>query len=107
MDRWTSSCSVAICLELAGHKRKSLQRRMKQLFEVAQIATRVAGRKKQLVTTHSTRVGAVCYLLKAGLSEAVVSGLVQWSSQQVQRCGNRPIVDPGLVQAFAFLTQLA
>ena len=75
---------------------------MEQLFEVARIPTRVEARRRQLFTAHSVRVGAVCYLLKAGLSEPVVSELAHWSSQQVQRYGNRLILDPGLVQAFVF-----
>ena len=47
---------------LTGCKRKALQRRMEQLFQVAQVATLLEGRRRQLFTAHLTRVAAVCYL---------------------------------------------
>ena len=87
---------------LADCSDKSLHRGMEQLFEAAQIATRIEGRRRQFFIAHSTCVAAVWYLLNTGLSEPVVSVLAHWSSQQVRRYGNRLILDPGLVEAFAF-----
>ena len=75
---------------------------MDRLFEVIHICTREEGRKRQLRTAHSTRVTAVRYLLKAGLSETMVSVLAHWSSQQVQRDQKPLILNPGLVEAFVF-----
>ena len=39
----------------------------------------------------------MCYLLRAGVPEWVVSILVNWSSNQVQRYANRLALHPGLV----------
>ena len=51
---------------------------------------------------HSTRVAAVCYLLKAGLSETVISVLCNWSSDQVLSYGRRLALDPGSVGLWPF-----
>ena len=51
---------------------------------------------------HSTRVAAVCYLLQAGLTEAVVKALADWTSDQVRRYGRRLILDPELVEPWPF-----
>ena len=81
---------------------QTLIRHLSCLCRKAKIRQHDPGRNRQLFTAHSTRVAAVCHLLKAGLSETVVSVLAHWLSQQVRRYGNRLILDPGLVQAFAF-----
>ena len=60
---------------LAGCKRKALMRRMEHLLEASRVTIRLEGRRRQLSTAYSTCVAAVCYLLKAGLSETVVSVL--------------------------------
>ena len=81
---------------------KQLGRRFKHLFRRAQVNLRVPGRARSLYSMHSTRVAAVCYLLKAGLSETVISVLCNWSSDQVQRYGRRLALDPGCVGLWPF-----
>ena len=51
---------------------------------------------------HSTRIAAVCYLLRAGLTDTVVKALADWTSDQVRRYGHRLILDPELVEPWAF-----
>ena len=51
---------------------------------------------------HSTRIAAVCYLWRAGLTDTVVKALADWTSDQVRRYGHRLILDPELVEPWAF-----
>ena len=51
---------------------------------------------------HSTRVAAVCYLLRAGLTETVVKAWADWTSDQVRRYGRRLVLDPELVEPWPF-----
>ena len=65
------------------------------------------GRTRRLCTAHSTRVVGVCYVLRAGVPESVVSILANWSSNQVQRYADRLALDPGLVSPWAFFNPSA
>ena len=51
---------------------------------------------------HSTRVAAVCYHLRAGLTETVVKAFTDLTSDQVRRYGRRLILDPELVEPWPF-----
>ena len=51
---------------------------------------------------HSTRVGAVRYLVKSGLDPVIISRLANWSSDQIGRYGTRLALDPDVVVAWAF-----
>ena len=48
------------------------------------------------------RVAAVCYLLRAGLTETVVKALADWTSDQIARYGRCLILDPELVEPWPF-----
>ena len=91
-ERYVAQCKTA----------KKLSRRFKHLFGRAQIELAVPGRDRALYSMHSTRVAAVCYLLKAGLSETVVSVLCNWSSDQVRCYGRRLALDPSSVGLWPF-----
>ena len=80
----------------------SLLRRLNHLMTRAGVPTRLPDRRRNLYSMHSTRVAAVCYLLKAGLSPMVISVLCNWSSDQIRRYGARLALDPHLVEAWAF-----
>ena len=80
----------------------SLLRRLNHLMTRAGVPTRLPDRRRNLYSMHSTRVAAVCYLLKAGLSPTVISVLCNWSSDQIRRYGARLALDPHLVEAWAF-----
>ena len=62
----------------------------------ARIPQHDPGRDRALFTAHSTRVAGVCYLLRGGVPEWVVSILANWSSDQVKRYANRLALDPGI-----------
>ena len=80
----------------------TLLRRMTLLFERADVPMRQAGRARNLYSIHSTRVAAVCYLLRAGLSKQVIKTLADWSSDQIRRYARRVMFDPELVEPWAF-----
>ena len=62
---------------------------LSRLCDRARVPQRDPGRNRRLFTVHSTRVAAVCYLLKAGLLETVTSVLANWTSNQMKRYANR------------------
>ena len=68
------------------------------LFTKAGIAQHEPGRDRKLFSMHSTRVAAVCYLLRAALTETVFKALADWTSDQVRRYRRRLILDPALVE---------
>ena len=72
------------------------------LLEKAGITNKVPDRRRVLYSAHSTRVGAVCYLLKAGLSESVIAILANWISDQIKRYSRRVALDPEIVEFFPF-----
>ena len=80
----------------------SLLRRLNHLMTRAGVPTRVPDRRRNLYSMHSTRVAAVCYLLKAGLNPTIFSVLCNWSSDQIRRYGARLVLDLHLVEAWAF-----
>ena len=80
----------------------TLLRRMALLFGRADVPMRQAGRSRNLYSIHSTRVGSVCYLLRAGLSEQVIKALADWSSDQIRRYARKVMFDPELVEPWAF-----
>ena len=80
----------------------TLLRRMALLFERADVPMRQTGRARNLYSIHSTRVGSVCYLLRAGLAEQVIKALADWSSDQIRRYARRVMFDPELVEPWAF-----
>jgi hypothetical protein len=92
-----NSANLAIC----PTARKML-RRLADLLKAAGIQNASPGRRRAFYTLHSTRVAAVCYLLKAGLAETAISTLANWTSDQIQRYGRRMMLDPELVDAFPF-----
>ena len=79
-----------------------LGRRISELFRRASEDRMVPGRKRAWYTMHSTRVAAVSYLLKAGLSEKIILVLCNWSSDQVLHYGRRLALDPGVVGLWPF-----
>ena len=83
------------------------RRRLDHHCERAGVPQQDPGRNRKLFAAHSTRVAGVCYLLRAGVPEWVVSILANWSSNQVQRYANRLALDPGLVLPWAFFNPSA
>ena len=73
---------------------QALIRRLSHLCTVAGIPQRDPGRNRNLFTAHSTRVAGVCYLLRAGVPEWVVSIVANWSLDQIKRYANRLALDP-------------
>ena len=67
---------------------------------------RKLGWNGNLFTAHSTRVAGVCYLLRAGLPETVISVLDNWTSNQIQRYANRLALGPGLMSPSLFFNPL-
>ena len=86
---------------------QALIRRLSHLCERAGVPQRDPDRNRNLFTAHSTRVAGVCYLLRAGVPEWVVSILANWSSNQVQRYANRLALHPGLVSPWGFFNPSA
>ena len=82
----------------------AFRRRLDHLCETAGVPQRDPGRNRKLFTAHSTRVAGVCYLLRAGVPEWVVSILANWSSDQVKRYANRLALHPGLVSPWGFFS---
>ena len=64
-------------------------------------------RKRKLYGTHSTRVGAACGLLKADLSEKVISMLCGWKSDMIKRYAERVVLKPSEVDAWAFFNPVS
>ena len=83
----------------------AFRRRLDHLCERAGVPQRDPGRNRKLFTAHSTRVAGVCYLLRAGVPEWVVSVLANWSSDQVKRYANRLALHPGLVSPWGFFSR--
>ena len=81
---------------------KTMWRLLDVLLTKAKVEQHAPGRDRKLFSMHSTRVAAVCYLLRAGLTETVVKALADWTSDQVARYGRRLILDPELVEPWAF-----
>ena len=94
---WVAQCDTG----------QALIRRLSHLCERAGVPQRDPDRNRNLFTAHSTRVAGVCYLLRAGVPEWVVSILANWSSNQVQRYANRLALHPGLVSPWAFFNSSA
>ena len=86
---------------------QTLIRRLSHLCRRAGVQQRDPGRDRNRFTAHSTRVAGVCYLLRAGVPEWVVSILANWSSDQVKRYARRLALDPGLVLPWAFFNPSA
>ena len=95
--RAASAPSVAQCRDYTR-----FMRCLKDLLSRAGVPPREDGRKRDLYSCHSTRVAAVCYLLKSGLAEPVIKILANWSSDQLSRYGKRVALDPGIVTRFPF-----
>ena len=62
----------------------------------------IPGRKRALYTAHSSRVGGVCMLLRAGLAENIISNICNWESNMVKRYGKKLALQPTLVEAYKF-----
>ena len=84
-----------------------LIRRLSHLCRRAGVPQKEPGRDRNRFTAHSTRVAGVCYLLRAGVPEWVVSILANWSSDQVKRYARRLALDPGLVAPWGFFNPSA
>ena len=54
---------------------KTMWRLLDVLLTKAKVEQHAPGRDRKLFSMHSTRVAAVCYLLRAGLTETVVKAL--------------------------------
>ena len=80
----------------------TFRRRLDHLCGRAGVPQRDPGRHRKLFTAESTRVARVCYLLRAGVLEWVVSILANWSADQVKRYANRLALHPGLVSLWGF-----
>ena len=81
---------------------KTMWRLLDVLLTKAKVEQHAPGRDRKLFSMHSTRVAAVCYLLRAGLTETVVKALADWTSDQIARYGSRLILDPELVEPWPF-----
>ena len=72
------------------------------LVEKAGIPNKVEGRNRHCYTAHSSRVGGVCMLLAAGLSETVVSTICAWKGDSVRRYSEMLALEPSRVEPYAF-----
>jgi hypothetical protein len=86
---------------------QKLQRSFDVLVSRSGIENVEEGRARKLYTMHSTRVGGVCSLLKAGLEPRVVSAIAAWASDQVRRYGDMVMRLPGCATAFPFYNPVA
>ena len=77
-------------------------RSLDKLCEAAGIENHVEGRKHALYTAHSSRVGGVCILLRAGLPENIVSNICNWESDIIKRYSKRLALEPSLVEPYKF-----
>ena len=81
---------------------KAIWRRIGCLRDKDGIAQFSPRRDRRLYSMHSTRVAAVCYVLRARLSKSVVKAMADRSSDQTKWYGQRLIFDPELVERWAF-----
>ena len=72
------------------------------LVEKAGISNREEGRNRRCYTAHSSRIGGVCMLLAAGLSETIISNICDWEGDSIKRYSRMVSLEPGRVQAYAF-----
>ncbi|CAD7970839.1 unnamed protein product [Amoebophrya sp. A25] len=72
------------------------------LLAKAGVENAAEGKKRKLYSSHSTRVGGVCVLLRAGLCDTIISTLANWSSDMVKRYSSRVVLQPTIVEAFPF-----
>jgi hypothetical protein len=84
----------------------SLRRRFMVLMEKTSIVNSVPGRDRVRFSLHSTRVAAVCYLLKAGLAAEVIATLANWSSDQLVNYSKQLSLNPHMLEAFPFFNPL-
>eukprot|EP00392_Amoebophrya_sp_AT5.2_P003250 g3255.t1 len=81
---------------------QSFSRAFNRLAIAAGIEVECEGRRRAMFTAHSTRVGGVCTLLACGLAESCITVVCNWHSDQVKRYARRVLLDPQLVEPFAF-----
>ena len=77
-------------------------RSLNKLCDAAGIENHSPARRRALHTAHSSRVGGVCMLLRAGLSENVVSNLCNWDSDIIKRYSKRLALEPSFVEPYKF-----
>ncbi len=79
------------------------ERSLKALMRKASIEYEPSeGRKRARYSTHSSRIGGVCTLLRAGLSESVISIVARWKSDMIKRYAERVVLMPTIVQPCKF-----
>ena len=62
------------------------------------VDNKIPGRKRRKFTSHSSRVGGACVLLKSGTPEASVANLAHWASHEmVSRYARRLVFSPNCV----------
>jgi hypothetical protein len=84
-------------------KDASMLNHLKHLIPRSGLQVRAAGRSRDCYSVHSTRVGAACTLLKAGLSGDVVKSVADWDSQKsLDHYAQMVTLQPSLVEAFRF-----
>lgn len=72
------------------------------LIRKTDLAGADVNRRRAEFSPHSTRIGAVCTLLRAGLAEKVISALANWTSEQISRYSREVMLHPDCVTAFRF-----
>lgn len=77
-------------------------RSLSKLCEAAGIENHSPGRRRALFTAHSSRVGGVCMLLRAGLAENVISNICNWDSDIIKRYSKRLALEPSFVEPYKF-----
>jgi hypothetical protein len=82
-------------------------RSLSKLCDAAGIANHCEGRRRALYTAHSSRVGGVCMLLRAGLSENVVSNICNWDSDIIKRYSKRLALEPSFVEPYKFYNPIS
>ena len=93
---------------MSGHKDyQQFSRRLAVFVEQAGMMNHIEGRTRALYTAHSTRVGGVCTLIRAGLKEMVVSAVANWSSDQVAEYARKVMLMPSIAEPVKFYNPIA
>ena len=73
----------------------------------AGLPNKIEGRNRHCYTAHSSRIGGVCMLLGAGLSETIISNICDWTGDSIRRYSEMVSLEPSRVQPYAFYNPVA
>ena len=82
-------------------------RSLEVLLKRAGIQNVIPGRKHKLYETHSSRVGGVCTLVRAGLAHNTISVIADWTSDMIKHYAKRVMLEPSLCGPYAFYNPIS